>query len=264
LLNSVDPERAQELLTHPDYWMQEKLDGRRLLIKKEGNQITGINRLGLVTSVPDTIADSASHYPGDFIIDGEAVGETLHAFDLLHISGEDIRSKRFAVRFLRLHDLLDGFLHCHIRLVDCYCQPQKAGKYEQFQRAGKEGVVFKDIDAPYTPGRPNAGGSQLKVKFYETASFIVAKPNDKHSVSLILFEGQKVRSAGNVTIPPNHEMPSPGSVIECRYLYAFRESGSIYQPVYLGKRDDVRPEECSTHQLKYKAEVEELTKQAVL
>ncbi len=43
--------------------------------------------------------------------------------------------------------------------------------------------------------------------------------------------------------------------MECRYLYAFRESGSIYQPVYLGPRDDIRAAECTTAQLKYKAEV---------
>lgn len=60
--------------------------------------------------------------------------------------------------------------------------------------------------------------------------------------------------AGNVTIPPNHEIPATGQVVECCYLYAFRESGSIYQPVYLGSRDDITAEECSTAQLKYKAE----------
>ena len=42
--------------------------------------------------------------------------------------------------------------------------------------------------------------------------------------------------------------------MECRYLYAFRESGCIYQPVYLGVREDIRSEECVTSQLKYKAE----------
>ena len=40
--------------------------------------------------------------------------------------------------------------------------------------------------------------------------------------------------------------------MECRYLYAFKESGSIYQPVYLGAREDIRAEECTTTQLKLK------------
>ena len=71
---------------------------------------------------------------------------------------------------------------------------------------------------------------------------------------MLLFEGDKIKAAGNVTIPPNHDLPQPGQVVECRYLYAFRESGSIYQPVYLGSRDDIRAEECTTTQLKYRAE----------
>ena len=58
----------------------------------------------------------------------------------------------------------------------------------------------------------------------------------------------------NSTIPPNQQIPGNGHIVECRYLYAFKESGSIYQPVYLGERDDITAEECTTAQLKYRAE----------
>jgi bifunctional non-homologous end joining protein LigD len=33
-----------------------------------------------------------------------------------------------------------------------------------------------------------------------------------------------------------------------------KESGVLYQPVYLGPRDDVDPGECLVSQLKFKAE----------
>ena len=233
--------------------MQEKKDGRRLLIRKEGSTITGINRLGLVVAVPPAIAQSAANYRRDFIMDGEAVGDVFHAFDLLSHSGEDVRGLRFADRCFRLRDLLNAFPHPHIHLVDTYCFPEKKERFYEFMDRGKEGVVFKHVDAPYQPGKPSCGGTQFKHKFYETASFIVTKMNEKRSVSLVLFEGEKIRPAGNVTIPPNHGIPKPGTVVECRYLYAFRESGSIYQPVYLGVREDIRAAECRTEQLKYKA-----------
>ena len=58
--------------------------------------------------------------------------------------------------------------------------------------------------------------------------------------------------AGNVTIPTNHPIPKPGEVIEVRFLYAFPESGVLYQPVYLGQRSDIAPSECTTSQLKFK------------
>jgi bifunctional non-homologous end joining protein LigD len=42
-------------------------------------------------------------------------------------------------------------------------------------------------------------------------------------------------------------------VVEVRYLYAFKESNALYQPVYLGPRKDVEVHECVLSQLKYKA-----------
>lgn len=259
LLNPVSDEQAESLLDDHDYWMQEKMDGRRLLLKKENGQITGINRLGLVVALPETLTRSAMNYPRDFLFDGEAIGDTLHVFDVLSLGREDLRQKRFAVRCLRLRDCLEAFEHPHIRLVETFVATEKRSRFNGFRLNGKEGVVFKHVDAPYTPGRPSTGGSQLKFKFCETASFIVAKPNGKRSVSLLLFEGDKVRPAGNVTIPPNHDLPAAGDVVEVRYLYAFRESGCIYQPVYLGRREDMRAAECTTSQLKFKAELEPVT-----
>jgi len=38
-----------------------------------------------------------------------------------------------------------------------------------------------------------------------------------------------------------------------RYLYAY-PGGSLYQPVYLGKRDDIDADACIIRQLKFKAE----------
>ena len=46
------------------------------------------------------------------------------------------------------------------------------------------------------------------------------------------------------------------AVVEVRYLYAFRESGSIYQPVYRGERSDIPADDCTVDQLKYKPEPE--------
>ena len=76
--------------------------------------------------------------------------------------------------------------------------------------------------------------TQLKYKFVESASFVVTQVHPtKRSVSLGLYAGWARSSRlGNVTIPPNHDIPKAGSVVEVRYLYAFRQSGAVYQPVY--------------------------------
>ena len=58
---------------------------------------------------------------------------------------------------------------------------------------------------------------------------------------------------GNVTIPPNQTVPNVGEIVEVEYLYAYL-GGSLYQPVYRGKRRDLDISACTTRQLKYKPE----------
>ena len=76
--------------------------------------------------------------------------------------------------------------------------------------------------------------------------------NQKRNVSLGLTDGRlNLVEVGNVTIPPNKDIPKPGEIVEVRYLYAYRH-GSLFQPTYLGPRTDVLKNECAFFQLKYK------------
>jgi bifunctional non-homologous end joining protein LigD len=169
--------------------------------------------------------------------------------------------ERYLHRYAGLLMLLDPE-HPALRPVSTVVEPaDKLAMFQTFRQCGCEGVVFKDNEAPFSPGRPNSGGTQLKYKFVESASFVVTGRNAKRSVALGLYNGDnnndgKLVPAGNVTIPPNHQVPEVGDVVDCSYLYAMRQSGSIYQPVYIGKRSDIPASECSTDQLKYKAEAE--------
>jgi bifunctional non-homologous end joining protein LigD len=200
-----------------------------------------------------------ANLPLDVILDGECIGDGFYAFDVLLIGKDDLRGHRYGERYLRLMNLLASFQHRHIQLaLTSFTAKQKHQMFEDLKKANGEGVVFKQIDAPYTAGRPATGGPQLKFKFVTTASFIVGKINAKRSIGLLLFDGDKIKSAGNVTIPTNHEIPAPGWVVECRYLYAHKESGSIFQPLYLGVREDIPSEECTVGQLKFKAEASEV------
>ncbi len=59
LLTAVDDEDLPRLLADDAFVLQPKLDGRRLLLRKEGNTIIGINRKGLECGLPETIRASA-------------------------------------------------------------------------------------------------------------------------------------------------------------------------------------------------------------
>ena len=256
LLNAIEEIEVSRLLADSRHCLQEKHDGRRLMVRKCDHEITGINRRGLVVAIPEPIRAAVAIIPGDCLIDGEAVGDTLHAFDLLEVNGRDLRQRRYLDRLSGLLALLPPNQPA-LRCVSTIIAPnEKAELYGQLRLANREGVVFKDMDAPFTAGRPNSGGPQLKFKFVETASFVITGVNSKRSVTLGLYDRDRLVPAGNVTIPPNHAIPEMCAVVECRYLYAYKESGAIYQPVYLGPRSDIPSSECGVDQLKYKAESE--------
>ena len=259
LLNAIDKSELSRLLTGSTHCLQQKYDGRRLLVRKQGHEITGINRRGLIVAIPEPIRHAIEELPFDVLIDGEAVGDTLHAFDLLEVKGHDLRQRRYLDRFAGLIMVIPPGLPA-LRWVSTAIEPNdKLATYEDLRQRGCEGVVFKEKDAPFSPGRPNSDGTMLKFKFVESASFIVAGHNAKRSVTLGLYDGDTLVPAGNVTIPPNHAIPEVGDVLEVKYLYAFRESGSIYQPVYLGPRTDIPAADCAVDQLKYKPEPETTT-----
>lgn len=257
LLNAVDEAETARLVSDRRWAMQEKKDGKRLLLRKQGKVVTGINKLGLTVGVPETVVHTAQDLAGDFVLDGESIGGYLHAFDLLSLNGADLRSQPYERRYVALLNLLAGGMSKHIKVVSCWIDPRdKASWLLTLKRERAEGVVFKLMAAPYTPGRPNSGGPQLKHKFVATLSAVVAKVNQQRSVGLRLLNHEGWQPVGNVTIPANHKVPAVGAVVEVRFLYAYRD-GSLYQPVYLGERDDIRQDECVCSQLKFKPDHED-------
>jgi bifunctional non-homologous end joining protein LigD len=254
LLNPIEDREVQRFIYDPAFCAQEKFDGKRILIRKEDAAIDGINRRGLTCGIPSVLVNEIRQIPGNCVIDGESIGEVFFAFDILTLHGRDLRSQPYRDRLFALNQVISpdfGFLKLADTALDL---AEKAELLEKLRRENREGVVFKNLAAAYVAGRPASGGDNLKLKFYATGSFIVNRVNARRSVSLVLFDGHKVVPAGNVTIPPNHKIPDIGSIVEVRYLYAFRESGCIYQPIYLGRREDITAEECTVLQLKYKAE----------
>ena len=142
----------------------------------------------------------------------------------------------------------------------------------------REGVCIKDLNAPYRPGR---NGQHKKFKFEQTASFLVGpkpgrKANDGHrSIALYITDPDanehadwlttataypnRIRFVATAKVADRYDVPPVGSIVEVRYVAAYRTTGGIEQPQLsweghdLKVRTDIRPEDCSTAQLKYKA-----------
>ncbi len=256
LLNAVEDPGA--LLADNAFYLQPKHDGKRLLIHKQGFEITGINRRGIECGFPESIRVGAAALPHNFLLDGEAVGDTFHVFDLLEVEFTDLRAIPYRDRLVRLLNLLANEPQSAIQWVATMSgRESKTRVFDQLREDNAEGVVFKKITAPCSQGRPNSGGDQFKYKFVETASVIVNAINAKRSVAIAVWEHAKLVPCGNVTIPVDQVIPQVGDIVEVRYLYAMPGSGCLFQPVYLGLRDDIMAAECTRDQLKFRREPEQ-------
>lgn len=253
LLNPVDGDELEDLLTDDQFLVQEKVDGKRLILRKEGQSVEGINRRGILCGIPQSLVDSAKALRGDWLIDGELVGDTLHAFDLLEYEGS-YRAQPLRKRLVALFNLVASGQAPGISLVASYTGSEVKRRFvERSREENLEGVVLKDLHAPYIPGRPNSGGAQRKFKFVETASVLVTSLNGKRSVQIGVIDNDGlIVPCGNVTIPVDKAIPGIGEIVEIRYLYAFPESGALFQPVYLGVRDDIELKDCTVDRLKWK------------
>jgi len=252
LLNPVSCAAAESLLDDRRYGLMFKADGERVMARKVGAVVTGVNRKGLERPLPVLIVDALASAPCDFILDGELVGERYFVFDALGAFGRDLRAEPFAERYgaaVQIVTLLKGQ---PIEMIPLHGD-DKGAWFRRYQSENREGVVFKLYAAPYSVGRPECGGPALKHKFVESASAVVSGHNEKRSVRLTMFDAQGAgRNVGNVTVKANQDVPAVGSVVEIKYLYAY-EGGSLYQPELVAARDDISADECTLAQLKYKA-----------
>jgi bifunctional non-homologous end joining protein LigD len=185
----IDPQLALLVERPPGGggWGHEiKLDGYRLQLRVQGGHAVLKTRKGLDwTAKFESIAAAAKNLP-DCIADGEAValnaqgapdfsalqaalsdgrGDTLvfFVFDLLFVDGDDLRSLPLVERKDRLKEMLDSQApetNAHLRYLE-HIETSGEAMLESACRISLEGIVSKQLDAPYRSGRT---GSWVKSK----------------------------------------------------------------------------------------------------
>lgn len=256
LLNSVrKPSELQALILDPNIVAQEKHDGERRPIRHTAGKTEGMNKEGVIVSLPMNVADEIASLGQDLLVDGEIMGERYVVFELLELGGTDLRPLRYDDRLQRLADLLEGKAFKNVELIVTASTPAEKQKlFDSLKDHKAEGLAFKKKDAAYAPSRPASGGSQMKWKFIETCSVRVAaahKTKRSVAVECLAADGSSIVPLGNVTIPANFDIPAAGAIVNVEYLYLY-EGGSLFQPVYKGERtDQAHPD--GLHQFKLKS-----------
>jgi bifunctional non-homologous end joining protein LigD len=161
---------------HRDGWVyEEKVDGYRMAAVKVDNCLGLISRYGThyTRRFPELVATIGALAADTFILDGELAmydhvspaplersGERPQneptslpvyiAFDVLELDGRDLRREPLKARRLALEELTAGR-----ELISPARRLSSNGlrAWAQALRAGCEGLVAKDQESPYVPGR---------------------------------------------------------------------------------------------------------------
>lgn len=261
LLNAIEQSELARYIEDPRWIAQEKHDGHRRLVRATGQEAAGVNRRGLAVPLIKEIADDIAKLGLELplTLDGEQIGSTFVVFDILETGGQDLRETPLEKRLALLKEVGERIGAapkpaggvCVVRTAET--AEEKRQLYDQVRQRNGEGVVFKERGSRYVPGRPASGGNQVKFKFLTDGTFKVAAISPtKRSVSLAAVDAAgKWCAVGNVTIPSNQAIPAVEDLVDVTYLYAF-PGGSLFQPQYKGKRDDLDPGAANMAQLKLK------------
>jgi len=264
LPNPIEESEVEHYFNDPSYGAQEKFDGKNITLKHESGKTIASNKKGFECGYPSEYESAMKEmaYLNNFtkiILGGEAIGTRYFVHDFLEIDGEDLRKLSYSDRYDRL--ALLSFPKAFKLSYLARTTAEKKALCDKLKKARKEGMVFKKLNAKHTAGK--AHSDSFKFKFYATLSAIVVEGREgKRSIALELIDdkGKRVK-VGNCTISPNFQVPKVStekepSIVEVRYLYCL-EGGSLYQPTYLGPRDDIDVEECLMSQVKIKGTEED-------
>lgn len=245
---------ATALIMDPEWVMEQKLDGHRVLMHVQEDEVHAYNRNGdrYSKGVPqEVLADILEGFrPGD-IVDGELVGDEYWAFDLPFRSGTDKTHDEYVERriHLRKSRSYDRVLP-QARLAEA-----KARLMRRVRDEGGEGVMVKHLYSTYEPGGRST--KMLKCKYVKTIDCIVSslERNGKNAIGLSVIRDGKLVEIGACSMNGKGSVEL-GDVVLIRYLYALNEEAPrLFQPTLLEVRDDKPVGECLIDQVAYTRKV---------
>ena len=195
-LGFISPQLASPVDEAPEgkHWIHEiKHDGYRCQVLLERGHARVFTRNGYDWSdrYPSIVRAAANLRCQSAIIDGEAIVQDgsgasdfealssamrwrpqsiiLYAFDLMHLSGRDLRQQVLSERRAILKALLGSDEASRIQFSDEF-HGDSAALFKACADKGLEGIVSKDALAPYRSGRTK---TWLKTKCFTESTFVV-------------------------------------------------------------------------------------------
>ncbi len=266
-----------------------KEGGRVTLLSRNGNDRTGTfsGVASAVAKLPgrtllldgEVVVFDSKRVSRFQLLQNSRTEPSYGVFDCLYKDGRDLRREPLSVR----RAVLEGFLGTRGRIfASVFLASNGLKAFEVAKKKGYEGLVAKDTSAAYVQGRSN---KWLKVKVHQEDEFVIVgytKPEGarKHFGALLLgaHDHGKLRYVGKVgtgfnqewlarlykmfqplvrvkpaVVDPPRERDvthlAPRLVAEIAYE-ELTADGKLRQPVFLGLRDDKRPQDVTLPEAK--------------
>lgn len=206
----ASPEPSAEAILErmvPPVWLEEKYDGIRCQVHKQGGRVELFSRdLKRITDQFPDLASGALALPADFIVDGELLAwrdgralpfadlqkrlgrkgddfflgaeipVSVSCYDLLWINGISLLKEPLSSRRSQLESLLRSAPPtCPLLLAPtstAHAATDVEAAFLAARQRGNEGLMAKDPTSPYTPGRRGLAWLKLK-KAYATLDVVV-------------------------------------------------------------------------------------------
>ena len=190
---------TQERFTGPEWIIERKLDGIRLLAFKQGSDVRLLSRNRLPQSIPSLVQAITNLPVRDVILDGEVTwggNVAYHVFDIMWLDGRDVTLLPLDTRRALLSELP---LRPPLQRVTSL---DEAKPWERACNEGWEGVIAKRRDSQYEHRR---SPHWLKMKCEATQELVVGGFTDPQGARVGLgallvgyFEGDDFVFAGKI------------------------------------------------------------------
>jgi ATP-dependent DNA ligase len=252
LATSVPLDGIEPLVTNDEMVAQQKVDGDRLMVVVGDGRVKLLNRNGDQRSnpTPAKVVRQFEKLPGTWCFDGELLDE-LWLFDLPVAADVVDPSMPYEFRLSVLERFFTSWRPDPVvrLLPTARTEWAKRSLIDQVLSSRHEGVVFRDLGAPYASGKRSR--RMLKTKIVKTVDCVVTgvRVEGRNNCHVSLFEQGHLVEVGSCAMlgkPP----VSVGDVVEVKYLYA-DTARRLVQAAFLQVRHDKAPTECTIDQLVY-------------
>jgi len=253
-----------KFLSDPHMGMQQKIDGRRLILVKNKAKLQAFNKAQDEIEIPEFLIPFAEKLPAaPWTIDGEIKDKQYHIFDLVNGPDPSVRGKNYAARLMAMRMLVDAMGFSNIFTMITWIDPsEKLAHILRLREGGAEGVVFRPVTGETAHSVMNRA---YKHKFYKSVdAVVIQKTIDGRRVCEIgVLDGHRIFDEKSTTDETRSSLVSIGKVkieyevikkmkvdqvVEVRYR-SFSKSGRLIEPVFLRLRDDKKAYRCTMDQL---------------